>query len=85
VTDESPVKPISTLGTRRRKCNEYKGERGLYGEEMLLDLMKRVAESMTAESSADNNYSIKRSRLGEQRKAETESIINFLSQKRDIS
>jgi hypothetical protein len=36
--------------------------------------MSKVAESMTAGSSATNDYSMKRSRLGEQRKAETESL-----------
>jgi hypothetical protein len=46
--------------------------------------MNKVAESMTAGSSAANDYSMKRSRLGEQRKAETESLMKLLSQKRDL-
>jgi hypothetical protein len=46
--------------------------------------MNKVAESMTAGSSADKEYSMKRPRLGEQRKAETESPMKLLSQKRDL-
>jgi hypothetical protein len=39
-------------------------------EEDLLKVMNKVAESTTAGSSAENNFSTKRSRLGEQRKAD---------------
>jgi hypothetical protein len=46
--------------------------------------MNRVSESMTAGSRADNGYSEKRSRVGAHRKAETESLMKLLSQKREI-
>jgi hypothetical protein len=82
--NESPDKPISTLSARPRKRKADKGERGLDEEEGLLDVMNKVAESMPAGSSAANDYSMKRSRLGEQRKAETESLMKLLSQKRDL-
>jgi hypothetical protein len=51
---------------------------------VLLEVMNKVAESMTVESSAGSDYSMKPSRLGEQRKAETESLMKLLSPKRDL-
>jgi hypothetical protein len=39
---------------------------------------------MTAGSSADNGYSVKRSHLGAHQKAETESLVKTLSQKREL-
>jgi hypothetical protein len=50
----------------------------------LLEVINRVAESMTAGSSADNGYSEKRSRLGAHRKAEIESLMKLLSQKCEL-
>jgi hypothetical protein len=67
---------------KKRKAEER--DRGMGEEEDLLKVMNKVAESMTAGSSAENNYSTMRSRLGEQRKAETESLMKLLSQKREI-
>jgi hypothetical protein len=80
----SPEKPMSTLSARPRKQNADKGERGLDEEEGLIEVMNKVAESMTARSNEENDYSMKRSHLGEQRKAETESLMKSFSQKRDL-
>jgi hypothetical protein len=46
--------------------------------------MNKEVESMTAGSSADNGYSEKRSHLGAHRKAETESLMKLLSQRREL-
>jgi hypothetical protein len=75
---------MSTLSARPRKRKADKGERGLDEEEGLIEVMNKVAESMTAGSSAENDYSMKHSHLGEQRKAETESLMKRFSQKRDL-
>jgi hypothetical protein len=71
--NESPYKPMSTLSARPRKRKADKVERGLDKEEGL-QVMNKVAESMISGSSADNDYSMKRSRLGEQRKAELKAF-----------
>jgi hypothetical protein len=81
---ESPDKPTSSLSTRPRKRKADQKGRGTGEEERLLDVMNKVAESITAGSSAGNDYSTKRSRLGEQRKAETQGLVNLLSQKREL-
>ena len=82
-TSEIPEAPMSTLGARRRRHKAEKGERSI-DEEGLLDVMNKVAESMTAEISEDNDYSMKRSRLDEQRKAQIESLRKTFSQKRQL-
>jgi hypothetical protein len=46
--------------------------------------MNRLAESMTAGSTAENGHSEKSSRRGAHRKAETESLMKLLSQKRKL-
>jgi hypothetical protein len=83
-TNETPDKPMATLGAEPRKRKADRKERSLEEKEGLLEVMNKVAKSMTAGSSAGNDYSMKRSRLGEQRKAETESHMKLLSQKREL-
>jgi hypothetical protein len=83
-TKGSPDIPTSTPSARPRKRKAERGECGLGDEESLLEVMNKVAESMTAGSSAGNDFSTKRSRLGEQRKTETESLVKLLSQKREL-
>jgi hypothetical protein len=81
---ESPDIPSSTLIARPRKRKVEPGERFRSYEEGLLEVMKNVAESMTARSSAGNDSSTKRSILGEQRTNETERLVQLLSQKREL-
>jgi hypothetical protein len=83
-TKESPDVPTSTLSARPRKRKRDQGECGLGDEQSLLEVMNKLAESMTAGSSDGNDYSTKRSRLGEQHKVETESLMKLLSQKREL-
>ena len=46
--------------------------------------MQKVAESMTHEEKSVRGTSEKRSRIGEHRKAETESLMKLLSHKREL-
>jgi hypothetical protein len=81
---ESPDTPTPTLSARPKKRKHEKGIHSQSDDGNLLEVMNKVAESMTAGSSADNGYSEKRSRLGAHRKAETESLMKLLSQKREL-
>jgi hypothetical protein len=81
---ESADTPKSTLISRPRKRKQEHEGPSHSTEESLLDVMHKVAESMTAGGSASNDYSEKRSRLGVHRKAETEGLMKLLSQKREL-
>jgi hypothetical protein len=77
--------PTPILSERPNNRKHEKNIRNQSDDGNLLEVMNRVAESITAGSSADNGYSEKRSRLGAHRKAETESLMKLLSQKRELS
>jgi hypothetical protein len=74
--------PIVSASPSKRK-NE-RGIRSQSEDGSLLEVMNKVAESMTAGSSAENGYSEKRSRLGAHRKAETDRLMMLISQKREL-
>jgi hypothetical protein len=81
---ESLDTPMQTLSARYRKRKHEQGIRDQSDDGSLLEVMNKVAESMTVGSSADNGYSEKRSGLGAHRKAETERLVKLFSQKREL-
>ena len=81
---DSPDTPASTLSSKPRKRNYKKGLRSASDEEGILQVMQKVAESRKHEEKSVRGTSEKRSRIGEHRKAETESLMKLLSQKREL-
>jgi hypothetical protein len=81
---ESPDTPTPILSARPSKRKHEKNIRHQGDNGNLIEVMNRVADSITAGSSADNGYSEKRSRLGAHRKVETESLVKLPSQKREL-
>jgi hypothetical protein len=72
------------LCARHWKRKHEQGIRNQSDYGSLLEVMNKVAESTNVESGADIGYSEKWSRLGAGRKAETESLVKLLSQKREL-
>jgi hypothetical protein len=81
---DSPDTPASMLSSNPRKRKYEKGVRSASDEEVILQVMHKVAESMAHEGNPVRGTSKKRYRLGEHRKPETENLMKLLSQKREL-